>query len=103
MSRAQARGSGRSADPGSVRTRGPAELAGSAGPAEPDAPATRRPRRAHAPATNPGADQTDDLPARRTGRADDLPARRPPRPATGIKGLDARDAWILDQRPPHWD
>ncbi|GGK81666.1 hypothetical protein [Ornithinimicrobium pekingense] len=55
----------------------------------------RRHRRVDAPPTNPEADRADDVPA----------GPRATRPATPPPGLspDARDAWIRDQRPPHWD
>lgn len=80
-----------------------------------------------APPTNPAADQSDDIPAQRplTDRAamDARPATDPEGPtATHQRGsqvakgaqrskgsqeakgrVDPRDAWILAQRPPHWD
>lgn len=49
----------------------------------------RRNRRASAPPTNPEADRSDD-------------AARPAREGESSDG-DPRDAWIRDQRPPHWD
>lgn len=68
------------------------------GVVEPDRPPARRPRRAHAAPTNPQADQADDLPAQRQAR----PERQGALSADEAR-RDPRDAWILDQRPPHWD
>lgn len=69
----------------------------------------RRHRRAVAPATNPSADQSDDLPGERSagtgaGKGQHSVAGpgsedRSVEPDT----VDPRDAWIQAQRPPHWD
>lgn len=62
-------------------------------------PPRRRHRRVDAPPTNPEADHSDDVPAGPPPPASpdtvkDAPGGAPP---------DAREAWILAQRPPHWD
>ncbi|OLT22495.1 hypothetical protein BJF81_01495 [Ornithinimicrobium sp. CNJ-824] len=63
------------------------------GPRPPaDRPRPRRHRRVDAPATAAGTDPADDLPSS-AGTADGATA-----PQDG-----GRDAWIVDQRPPHWD
>lgn len=45
-------------------------------------------RRARRSGTNPGADTSPDT-----------PSSRPPAP----EGEDARDRWLREQRPPHWE
>ncbi|HSP61160.1 MAG TPA: hypothetical protein VLO09_08870 [Ornithinimicrobium sp.] len=65
----------------------------------------RRHRRVDAPATRAGTDGSDDLPGPdRTGGVD--PETRPgntPTAGEARGALGARDAWIVAQRPPHWD
>lgn len=81
----------------------------------------RGPRRVIAPPTNPSADQSDDVPAQAPGtRRGDGRDRGPverergstgsdrgsverERGSTGSEPTDPRDAWILAERPPHWD
>ncbi|MFK5581984.1 MULTISPECIES: hypothetical protein [unclassified Serinicoccus] len=68
-----------------------------ADPGRSGSPAAARPRRGGhrrvvAPATRPEADPSDETPE----RPDAGPARDGRRP-------DAREEWILEQRPPHWD
>lgn len=66
----------------------------SAGPTRSPSPgrSARARRRVDAPATNPDADAGEDLP---TATEDDR--------EDGAPAADPRDAWIAEQRPPHWD
>ena len=73
----------------------------------------RRHRRVDAPPTNPAADQSPDTPepteapdpspgpGASSGRDRPTGKVRPRRNAQATP--DARDAWIIQQRPPHWD
>lgn len=94
------RGADRGADAarGSVTDRG----SGAAGGSVADRAEARRPRRHRrvtAPATHAGTDPSDDdvVPTTPDGPTPDHPT--PDAPAAG----GGRDAWILEQRPPHWD
>ncbi|WP_131103581.1 hypothetical protein [Ornithinimicrobium sufpigmenti] len=58
----------------------------------PARPARAR-RRVDAPATNPDAEPGEDLPA----------ATEEDREGGAAPTADPRDAWIVEQRPPHWD
>ncbi|WP_122261244.1 hypothetical protein [Ornithinimicrobium cerasi] len=66
-------------------------------------PRPRRHRRVTAPATNADADPTDDA----MGQEGSGAASSDPDGGAGRAGLDGtgdgRDAWIREQRPPHWD
>ncbi|GAA1175068.1 hypothetical protein GCM10009584_15570 [Ornithinimicrobium humiphilum] len=68
-----------------------------AGPPEEQVPRRRRRRhrRVVAPPTNPAADPSDDVPGPRSERGAKEPGAGRPK--------DGREAWILEQRPPHWD
>lgn len=65
------------------------------GEAAPPTSNPRRPRRASHPGTSEAARAASsqaDEPARRRASGTDEPQAR-----------DARERWILEQRPPHWD
>lgn len=65
----------------------------------------RRHRRVDAPPTNPAADRSPDTPepAPDPSPGPDRP-RGKARPSRKTQTTpDARDAWIIQQRPPHWD
>ena len=60
-------------------------------------------RRAVAAPTNPDADQSDDLPAGMFPAPPPGTTAEESGAARAAEVIDPRDAWILEQRPPHWD